>query len=137
MPALSTFFRTGRATLLVIGALLVSAVTFFYFLRPPSAEERQFRLRYTELVADLHSGDPTRAGAVLSPDVQPTDNVNYGRLINFARPLQADSEVSIHGDTASVTPEPQKHYLIIPGGHTVHLRKTRGEWFFTGKINID
>jgi hypothetical protein len=123
---------SGAVLLLMAFAALVA-----YTLRTDATEEAQIRARYQQFVLALASADTNAAKVLFAPPFRAVADQHIMRLRTFAKPLDARSTISVSSCRALVCPEPLKHYLVLPGGHSVEMIKSEQQWFFTGKVFID
>jgi hypothetical protein len=127
--------KTTRVLLIgvpLLAALVLGALILLRVIERESTDESRIRVRWSEMERALHAGDQERVRSLMIP--------NPAHLVSlaFVRPLTPKSQISVGRDTATVCAEPGKrHFLIFQGGHVLHLKKLAGEWFFTGKVNID
>ena len=46
-------------------------------------------------------------------------------------------KVNLRGTDAWITPTPERHFWILPGGSSVAMKKIDGAWYFTDRVSID
>ena len=65
------------------------------------------------------------------------DREKFSKVGTFAVALRPDARIRISNSVARVYPNPRRYYGVIPGGNSLEMIEIGGEWFFTGKVNID
>ena len=123
----------ARVALLLVGAVIafVSCERFGV----PSERQHVIR-RYNQFRAVIAGGDTTRITEFVAPEFQSWAESRLHLYQNFAVPLDDGSTVYTVRDKATICPRPQRHYYVIPGGHTIGMVKLNGEWFLT-RVSID
>ena len=122
----------------VVLAFLILAVVAILLDQSSRRERKQIRARYQQMRAALTSQDKNAALALIAPEFRSTFyDWRFTNLNDFAQPLGARSIILTFGNAAIVWPERTSHYAILPGGNTIKMVRTNGDWFFTGRVNID
>ena len=136
---LSSKFEFPASRCIVILALtLVAGVMAFigYHRFVVTPEQEHVIRRYDQFRAVVASGDAKRIMEFVAPEFQSGAKSRLHLYQNFAKPLDNGSTVSVSRQMATVCPRPQRHYFVIPGGHTIGMVQLDGEWFM-GRVSID
>lgn len=125
-------FRTVLLASLV--ALGLALPGLFLVQRSRSANRAAICARWTELSAAVAARD-TEAERSL---VVPTRRGPYDfRLRDFVSPLGTSPAILIFGDSATIWPNPDTLYQVIPIGRSFDMIRVDGVWYFTGEVHID
>ena len=123
---------------LAVGALLLLAATLLVrSYQSGRQEEKRIRARYQQMRVALSSGDTNVARSLFAPHFRGGAHRSFVMLDRFAKPLGRQSAIRFSRSQAPVCPERLFHDRIIPGGHTIEMVRVDGQWFFTGKVQID
>lgn len=121
----------------IIAALVFLACGGIYWSESSKgkAVEDRIRIRYEHMRTAISAKDVVAAEALFARGGFARDK--FDRLGTFAKPLRPDARIRISDFVARVYPTPVRHYGVITGGDSVEMIEVGGEWFFTGKVNID
>jgi hypothetical protein len=130
-------FCPSRRITLAVALLIAAFIAFAAYDRLISAPERQHVVRrYDEFRAVVAAGDSNRMMQFVAPEFRDwaIDRLHlYG---TFARPLDSRSTIRVSAVEATICPNPQVHFCIIPAGHVVKMVKENGTWFM-GRVYVD
>ncbi len=121
----------------IIAAMVFLACGGIYWSERSKSDvvEGKIRSRYEQMRTAISAADVVAAEALFAPGDFAKDK--FDRLGTFAKPLRPDARIRISNSVARIYPTPVRHYGVIPGGDSVEMIEIGGEWFFTGKVNID
>ena len=124
-------YRPSRRTSLIALLLVAPFLAFVAYERLVVAPKRQQVIRrYDEFRAVVATGDANRMLQFVAPEMRQwaADRLHLYKM--FARPLDDRSTVWLFSGEATIYPKPDRHYLVIPGGHVIKMMsmKESGSW---------
>jgi len=118
----------------LFGALILSS----YLTQKPDRDA--INARIVTLRNAVKKNDTDAMAQLVAPAMR--DDFRSGKLrsnvflLHFFNGPQKP-KVNLRGTDAWITPTPERHFWILPGGSSVAMKKIDGAWYFTDRVSID